>query len=278
MCLTLCWGILTATGWIRRLTGLHAIRAGHMMLATFTIAAGMAHAVVFMLLREQGLSASGILIPFSGRFRHTLGILGLELMIAIAMAVALKNVINYRRWLRFHQTAYVAVAMVVVHSWFGAIANGHLAVLWLGGVTVLAPAITLTALRLTPPSLLIKAGLLGAAPAAAPPMLSEAIPSNRESASASRTGMRPAARNGNRTGIRNGISTSNGRKISVSVDNQRCRRYGICQAESPELFQLLADGRLRYVRDPETGNRAGAQAAARSCPMQAIQLQEVRSR
>jgi sulfoxide reductase heme-binding subunit YedZ len=277
MCLTLCWGILTATGWVRRLTGHHAIRAGHMMLATFTVASGMAHAVVFMLLREQGLSAFGILVPFSGKFRHTLGIIGLELMIAITLAVALKNVVNYRRWLKFHQTAYVAVAMVVVHSWFGAIANGHLAVVWLGGVTVVTPAITLTALRLTPPSLLIKAGLLGAAPAAAPPTLSEAIP-NRESASASRTSMRPAARNGNRTGVRNAVSTSNGKKVTVSVDNQRCRRYGICQAESPELFQLLADGRLRYVRDPENGNRAGAQAAARSCPMQAIQLQEVRSR
>jgi ferredoxin len=68
------------------------------------------------------------------------------------------------------------------------------------------------------------------------------------------------------------------RKITVSVDNQRCKRYGICQAESPDLFQLLADGRLRYVRDPENGKRAGAQAAARSCPMQAIQLQEVRGR
>jgi sulfoxide reductase heme-binding subunit YedZ len=62
------------------------------------------------------------------------------------------------------------------------------------------------------------------------------------------------------------------------VDNQRCKRYGICQAESPELFQLLADGRLHYVRDPDSGEHAGAQAAARSCPMRAIHLQEVRTK
>jgi ferredoxin len=66
--------------------------------------------------------------------------------------------------------------------------------------------------------------------------------------------------------------------VQVSVDNQRCKRYGICQAESPQLFQLMEDGRLRYVRDPDTDSRAQAQAAARSCPMQAIQLQEVRTR
>jgi ferredoxin/DMSO/TMAO reductase YedYZ heme-binding membrane subunit len=254
MCFTLCWGIFTATGWIRRLTGLQAIRSGHMILATLTVATGFTHAIVFLLLREQGLSVAGIAIPFSGRFRHGLGILGLEIMIAITIATGLKNFVNYRRWLRFHQLAYPAVAMVVVHSWFGAIANGHLAVTWLAGVTVLTPAITLTALRITPPNLLIKAGLLSAAPKAAPPSVAEASPN----------------------GVMNGHR--NGRKITVSVDNQRCRRYGICQAESPDLFQLLEDGRLRYVRDPENGKRAGAQAAARSCPMQAIQLQEVRNR
>jgi len=253
MCLTLCWGIFTATGWIRRLTGHQAIRSSHMVLATLTVAFGFAHAIVFLLLREQGLNIVGISIPFSGYARHGLGILGLELMIAIMLATSLKNLVNYRRWLRFHQLAYVAVGLVVVHSWFGAIHNGHLAVTWLGGVTVLTPAITLTALRLTPPNLLIKAGLLSAAPKAAPPQVVEASPG----------GM---------------LNQRNGKKITVSVDNQRCRRYGICQAESPELFQLLADGRLRYVRDPENGKRAGAQAAARSCPMQAIQLQEVRGR
>jgi ferredoxin/DMSO/TMAO reductase YedYZ heme-binding membrane subunit len=253
MCLTLCWGIFTATGWIRRLTGHQAIRSSHMVLATLTVAFGFAHAIVFPLLREQGLNIVGIAVPFSGYARHGLGILGLELMIAIMLATSLKNLVNYRRWLRFHQLAYPAVAMVVVHSWFGAIHNGHLAVTWLAGVTVLTPAITLTTLRLTPPSLLIKWGLLSAAPTAAPPQVVEASPG----------GM---------------LNQRNGRKITVSVDNQRCRRYGICQAESPELFQLLADGRLRYVRDPENGKRAGAQAAARSCPMQAIQLQEVRGR
>jgi sulfoxide reductase heme-binding subunit YedZ len=253
MCLTLCWGIFTATGWIRRLTGHQAIRSSHMVLATLTVAFGFAHAIVFLLLREQGLNFVGITVPFSGYARHGLGILGLELMIAIMLATSLKNLVNYRRWLRFHQLAYPAVAMVVVHSWFGAIHNGHLAVTWLAGVTVLTPAITLTALRLTPPSLLIKWGLLSAAPKAAPPQMVEASPSGA-------------------------LNQRNGKKITVSVDNQRCRRYGICQAESPELFQLLADGRLRYVRDPENGKRAGAQAAARSCPMQAIQLQEVRGR
>ena len=252
MCLTLCWGVLTATGWIKRLTGHQAIRSAHMILATFTLAAGLVHAIVFLLLREQGLDIFGIAVPFSGRFRHALGILGLEIMIAITITTGMRRFIRYRNWLRFHQFAYVAVGMVVVHSWFGAIANGHLALLWLGGITVLTPAVTLTALRFLPPKLLIRAGLLAAAPATTGTQLAVVEPPP------------PGPRVG--------------RKVQVSVDNQRCKRYGICQAESPQLFQLMEDGRLRYVRDPDTDSRAQAQAAARSCPMQAIQLQEVRTR
>lgn len=254
MCFTLCWGIFTATGWVRRLTGHQAIRSGHMILAVLTLATGITHAAVFLLLRVQGLPMAGVLIPFSGRFRHTLGILGLEIMVAITLAVSLKRFVNYRKWLRFHQLAYAAVAMIVAHSWFGAIANGHLAVLWLGGVTVLVPAVTLTVLRCTSPRILIRAGLLGAAPATGSPGPQEY------------TTAPPSEANGY------------GTKIRVSVDNQRCKRYGICQAESPELFRLLEDGRLRYVRDADNQELAGAVAAARSCPMRAIQLQEVSSR
>lgn len=266
MCLTLCWGIFTATGWIRRLTGYQAVRSFHMVLAIFTLSTGITHAGIFLLLREQGLDVIGITVPFSGLFRHALGILGLEIMIGITVAVSFKRFIAYRKWLRFHQLAYLAVALVVVHSWFGATANGHLAVLWLSGITVLVPAVTLTVLRVLPPRWLIKAGLLTAAPAAD----ASPVPMEYATTTNGSTNRNGASINGTSNG-----SGANRTKIRVNVDNQRCKRYGICQAESPELFQLLEDGRLRYIRDPHTEDRAGAQAAARSCPMRAIKLQEV---
>jgi ferredoxin/DMSO/TMAO reductase YedYZ heme-binding membrane subunit len=252
MCLTLSWGVLTYTGWIKRLTGHQAIRSSHMILATFTIATGFTHAIVFLLLREQGLDLVHIAVPFAGQLRHAMGILGLELMTAILLSTGMRRFIRYSRWLRFHQFAYPAVAMTVIHSWFGAIHNGHLGLLWLGGITVLTPAVTLTLLRFLPPRVLTRAGLLAGAPQAAETQLAVVEP--------------PV------------MAPRMGRKVQVSVDNQRCKRYGICQAESPQLFQLMEDGRLRYVRDPDTASRAQAQAAARVCPMQAIQLQEVRTR
>jgi ferredoxin len=59
----------------------------------------------------------------------------------------------------------------------------------------------------------------------------------------------------------------------VTVDNDRCELYGICEAEAPALFELGPDGRLRYRRSPEDEDMVLAAAAARSCPMQAILLE-----
>jgi ferredoxin len=56
----------------------------------------------------------------------------------------------------------------------------------------------------------------------------------------------------------------------ISVDNDRCELYGICEAEAPDLFQLGSDGRLRFRRTLERSDLDQAAAAARCCPMQAI--------
>lgn len=61
--------------------------------------------------------------------------------------------------------------------------------------------------------------------------------------------------------------------VTVSVDNASCQRYGICQHEAPGVFDLGADGRLRYQSRPDGDTRAVRQAA-RCCPTQAITLTE----
>jgi ferredoxin len=64
------------------------------------------------------------------------------------------------------------------------------------------------------------------------------------------------------------------RSLLVSVDNHRCHRYGICQAEAPESFEVTGDGRLTYDRRPSSGQREDVLMAARCCPMQAIHVEE----
>lgn len=63
------------------------------------------------------------------------------------------------------------------------------------------------------------------------------------------------------------------RPLIVSVDNHRCHRYGYCQAEAPDNFELARDGRLDYTRRPSPADRQRVLMAARSCPMQAIHVE-----
>ena len=47
----------------------------------------------------------------------------------------------------------------MLHALLGAMANGHLAILWLGGVTLLIPPLTVAAIRLMPAKALAPNGL-----------------------------------------------------------------------------------------------------------------------
>lgn len=241
MCATLCWGVLIATGWASKITGRQGLRNSHMVLATLALAFGSLHAFAFTLLRLGAFSHLQLLVPFAdgGLFRHALGIVGLELMLAIAFTAGLRKKLYYRKWLRGHQLAYAAVALAVVHSWFGAVANGNLAVLWLAGLTILIPTATMAVARFLPPDVLVKLGMLEPEP-----------------------GFEPEP------------DGAGGSALDISVDNERCHRYGICQAEAPGLFQLVDDQRLRYERRPPPEQFAKARAAARACPMRAIELRE----
>lgn len=63
-------------------------------------------------------------------------------------------------------------------------------------------------------------------------------------------------------------------RYRISVDNDRCRRFGICAAEAAQLFRLTPSGGLRYLRAVPADALASAKAAVRSCPTLAITLEE----
>lgn len=162
MCLTLCWGVLTATGWVRNVTGRKALRSSHTALAMLTLAFGVVHAAGFYFLSNGALTLVYLTVPLApgSLLRHTLGVVGLELMIAVAVTAGLHRFTSYRRWLWLHRLAYAAIPLLAIHSLFGAIANGNLQVLWLGGITILVPTLFLALLRFAPTRLLERIGLV----------------------------------------------------------------------------------------------------------------------
>lgn len=60
--------------------------------------------------------------------------------------------------------------------------------------------------------------------------------------------------------------------VRVSVDNNRCHIYGICQQEAPEVFRISQGGSLHYTRNVPAEFAAKARQAVRCCPMQAIAI------
>ncbi|MEY9835046.1 FAD-dependent oxidoreductase [Streptacidiphilus sp. EB103A] len=60
--------------------------------------------------------------------------------------------------------------------------------------------------------------------------------------------------------------------VRVSVDNNRCHIYGICQQEAPEVFRISEGGSLHYTRSVPAEFAAQARQAVRCCPMQAIAI------
>lgn len=158
MCLSLTWGVLVSTGWFDRLTGRHALRGTHQVFATLTLAFAFVHGLSFLLLTTP-TPLGDLVIPFSGVLRDTFGILAFEGMLTASIAVGLKRWTSYWRWLWLHRLAYPAFVLGVLHAFFQALASGSLAAVYLGGLTLLVPAVTVILLRLVPARTLEAAGL-----------------------------------------------------------------------------------------------------------------------
>jgi sulfoxide reductase heme-binding subunit YedZ len=166
MCASLTWGVLTSMGWVNRLTGRQALRSSHMIFATLTLAFAGIHLVSLLYLRVLPFSAVQVLVPFNsgGKLPHTMGILAFEGMLIASVVVGLRRWMTYYRFLWLHRLAYPAFALGVGHAFFGAVDSGQLAALWLGGLTLLIPAVTTALLRLVPAKALATTGLIEDAP------------------------------------------------------------------------------------------------------------------
>jgi methionine sulfoxide reductase heme-binding subunit len=166
MCLSLTWGVLVSAGWASRLAGRPALRTGHVVFSTLTMAFIFSHMISFLFLRTEVYTFVNVFIPFNGGvpLRTTMGILTFETMVAVSIAVGIRRWLSYRQWLGFHRLAYAAFGLGVVHAFFGAYNRGTLASMWLLGITFLVPTLTVILLRIVPARTLTSSGLFDEAP------------------------------------------------------------------------------------------------------------------
>jgi|GEM_PF-2621730 len=71
---------------------------------------------------------------------------------------------------------------------------------------------------------------------------------------------------------RTGRAVSSAVTATISVDNNRCHLYAICQDEAPHVFDVASDGRLHYRGRIGAEHLPEALQAVRFCPMQAVRL------
>jgi ferredoxin len=63
--------------------------------------------------------------------------------------------------------------------------------------------------------------------------------------------------------------------MRVIVDRDLCESNGVCEGLAPEVFRIDDDDTLLILQEhPDESLRAKVQDAVRSCPKQALTLQE----
>ena len=63
--------------------------------------------------------------------------------------------------------------------------------------------------------------------------------------------------------------------MRVSVDKDLCEGNGVCVRSCPEVFRVDEDDRVTVLMDPIPEHfRSGVEKAVRSCPRQALTLQD----
>ena len=64
--------------------------------------------------------------------------------------------------------------------------------------------------------------------------------------------------------------------MRVIVDHVKCAGTGMCESFAPEVFEVQPDGSLVLLTDePPEGMSRAVRAAAESCPVEAITVEEI---
>ncbi len=163
MAMTVCFGVLTTTGWARRSVSRQALSGGHVVLAVMTLTFGTLHGVAYAFQTGERFSYVMVAVPFvqGGEVEVALGIVGLELGIAVAVSIWVQRRLGYRRWHLFHYLSYAAFALSLAHTVLtspevrslggvGLIVVAAAAACALLGVLRMLPATTAVAARITP--------------------------------------------------------------------------------------------------------------------------------
>jgi ferredoxin/DMSO/TMAO reductase YedYZ heme-binding membrane subunit len=252
---TTIWGMLLGRGWSATRFKHSNVYATHMTLALTGMTLGWGHAFTQLANPTGTVFLVDEFVPFAnGRdpIGIGVGVVATELMTALLISMPLQRKLGYRRWRALHSLAYASFTLIAGHVLLSGSDVGPLYVkipvvaLWLSTV-VLWLGITDRTRK--------QRQALAEAEAAGGSGFGEDVPRG------------PRAQRPQRA--------EREFRAEVQVDPSRCARFGFCEQEAPEVFELRADGRLGYKTSVPPEHVSGVERAAKVCPARAIKLKRV---
>jgi hypothetical protein len=115
---TVCWGMLTTTQLARRSIRRQTLYGGHMTMAVMTLSFMFIHIAANVFSPHTRLSVLNAILPFfpGSSLGVSMGVVGAELTLAIAVSVWFQRRLGYRTWHVLHWFAYPAYALALAHT------------------------------------------------------------------------------------------------------------------------------------------------------------------
>ncbi|MFI1092378.1 ferric reductase-like transmembrane domain-containing protein [Streptomyces sp. NPDC020917] len=118
MVATVVLGVMLRLRFMQRSVNRATFYGAHMTLALSAMIFGAIHGLTFLYQPIWRIGWTQLGVPFVGGVQRVpvgFGIVGTELAVAVACSVWLQRRLGYHRWLRIHQLAYVAFALIWLH-------------------------------------------------------------------------------------------------------------------------------------------------------------------
>ncbi len=230
--LTAIWGTLLRLGWGLTRVRHQTLYGVHQTMTLVGLTLAVVHALAQLAVPGGPVRLLDELVPFTNGgdpFGIGVGVIALELLLALAVSVLIQRRLGYHRWRMLHIGAYLGFTLLCAHV---LISGSDTKSVWVRGLVGAAWLSTL---------------------------LLRIVTTQRAATMPKRMAERMAAR-------------LSGRQVMVNVDPTHCVRFGFCEHEAPEVFQLRGDGRLTYRPAVPAGQVEQVIKAARVCPARAIVL------
>jgi sulfoxide reductase heme-binding subunit YedZ len=116
--LSVMWGLFLRNGWALTWVRHSTLLATHTTVALLGLCLGMVHAGVQLVKPGNLFRLVDVLVPFTfwrDPIGVGVGVIGLEIMVAVAFSIVIQRFLGYSRWRALHTMTYVAFTLIVAH-------------------------------------------------------------------------------------------------------------------------------------------------------------------